>query len=86
MTLPQVNLNGTSRAALIEQRLDACAALRQAMHALQEITPHSRDYQTARAGMYEEARALFAERYNNLRALHDNLMDEAIQLRDGGQS
>lgn len=43
-TLPHVNINGTSRRALIDQRTEALSALLRAEQALQRMAPHPRDY------------------------------------------
>lgn len=43
---PRVNLNGTSRAALIEQATAVIEAATALEKALAEASPHGRDYQT----------------------------------------
>ncbi len=44
LAAPIVNLNGTSRKALLEGYITALETLRQAETALCEIRPHGRDY------------------------------------------
>ncbi len=44
MTIPTIHLNGTSRANLLEQQLDAAHALRAALEKLSEACPNGRDY------------------------------------------
>lgn len=41
---PTVHLNGTSRDALLEQRLNLADALRDSLRALREAEPNGRDY------------------------------------------
>ena len=54
--LPQVNLNGTSAEALLRQYTQAADALRVAVNAFVDVTPHGRDYQTLPDGSYAVAR------------------------------
>lgn len=44
MEFPTVHLNGTSKAALLAQHIDAIEHLRTARRKLAEAAPHSRDY------------------------------------------
>ena len=44
--VPVVNLNGSSADSLIQGYADALDALRDAIAAMRQITPHGRDYQT----------------------------------------
>ena len=44
LVLPLVNMNGTSREALIAQHLDGAAAMRHAHEAMRESVPHGRDH------------------------------------------
>jgi hypothetical protein len=78
--VPIVNLNGTSRKALIDQRTESCATLRAAIKALCEMRPNGRDFQTAEGGAYEKARQGHEQRIAALQAVHDDLMKEAEYL------
>jgi len=79
--LPQVNINGTSRHALLEARMVAIEAVRAAMQALGECSPNSRDYQTAPKGEFEIARKTYMERFSFLDRLANELQDEAIAIQ-----
>lgn len=43
--VPQLNINGTAKSALIEDHVGAAEALRAAIQALRKIEPHGRDWQ-----------------------------------------
>lgn len=79
--LPQVNINGTSRQALVDARIVAIEAVRTAMQALGECSPNGRDYQTAPKGEYEIARKIYMERFAFLDRLANELEDEAIAIQ-----
>lgn len=78
--VPVVNLNGSSRKALIEERVEACATVRAAIKALCVMRPNGRDFQTAEAGAYEKARRGHELRITALQTIHDDLMKEAEYL------
>lgn len=78
---PVVNLNGTSRHALLEARMVAIEAVRVAMQALGECSPNGRDYQTAPKGEYEIARKAYMERFSFLDRMINELEDEAIAIQ-----
>jgi hypothetical protein len=78
--VPIINMNGTSRKALIEQRTEACATVRAAIKALCEMRPNGRDFQNADVGAYENARQGHELRIAALQAVHDDLMKEAEYL------
>jgi hypothetical protein len=79
--IPRVNLNGSARRSLIEQRRKVCDALNDALQALGEAAPHGRDYQTAAAGSYELARALYEKRHSQLSDMRADIMNEAIAIQ-----
>jgi len=84
--LPVVNMNGATKQSLIECRQDAYRALHDAMKALQECSPHGRDYQTAQAGEYEVARKRYIERFSLLDRMANELSYEAIEIsKQGGR-
>jgi len=78
---PVVNLNGTSRQALVDARVGAIEAIRAAMQALGECSPNGRDYQTAPKGEYEIARKRYMERFAFLDRMANELEDEAIYIQ-----
>ena len=78
---PVVNINGTSREALVNARIAAIESLRSAMQALGECSPNGRDYQTAPKGEYEIARKRYMERFAFLDRLANELEDEAITIQ-----
>lgn len=78
---PIANLNGTSREELIMARVRVRDALHEAMKALQELNPHMRDY-LGNLECYTADRAIHADRFKALDAMANDLMDEAISLRD----
>jgi hypothetical protein len=55
--IPQVNLNGTSKASLKAELQNADAALQLAVDALREMTVHGRDWQSVPNGIEEWGQA-----------------------------
>ena len=78
---PVVNINGTSREALVNARIAAIESLRSAMQALGECSPNGRDYQTAPKGELEIARKRYMERFAFLDRMINQLEDEAIFIQ-----
>jgi len=76
---PILSLHGTSADELIQQRIDACAAIRDAMQALSATSPNGRDY-IGHPSLYEADRAIYAERFAALDRLHNELMAEAEKI------
>ena len=79
---PVVNLNGTSRESLLEQRWAAMDAISTALIALSECSPNGRDYQTAAKGEFEVARNLHSERFAFLDRLINELREEVMFIQD----
>jgi hypothetical protein len=79
--LPVVNINGTKRQVLVDVRIEARDAVRAAMRALDECSPHGRDYQTAAKGQLEIYRQKHRERYAVLDRMANELEDEAIAIQ-----
>lgn len=52
IVMPVLNLNGTSKHALLELQLEALSALHKARSAMAMAAPHGRDYQTAPEGTW----------------------------------
>ena len=80
---PIANLNGTSREQLIDTRLAAVRALRDAMKAMQELSPHMRDY-LGNSGIeaWQADRMIHIARFSALDAMANDLIDEALSLRE----
>ena len=78
---PIANLNGTSREQLIDTRLAAVRALRDAMKAMQELSPHGRDY-LGNNETWQAYRMIHAARFGALDAMANDLIDEALSLRE----
>jgi|688.fasta_scaffold1240297_2 hypothetical protein len=79
---PTVNLNGTSKAALIQYRLDAITALEAALEALREITPHGRDYPNREALL--EAYPVYYSYRDRIQDVINDLTDEATYIDQQG--
>jgi hypothetical protein len=82
MQLPQVNLNGTSRDALLDQYRDAYRAINDAIDALCKAAPHGRDYQTLPAGSYNVAREEHDARLVKLGSIKAEIEAIAIHIQD----
>ena len=79
LTVPLVNLNGTSKQALLEGYQEAWEKLDEAFVAMQKIEPHGRDYQTTTAIVFERAKAQHIMRLQMLTAVQreiEMLMEE----------
>lgn len=81
-TVPRVNLNGTSRGALVHQRREVCDALLSALRALERAAPHGRDYQTAPQGAFEAARRQHEARCTQLADMRRQITQEAIEIQE----
>jgi len=78
---PIVNINGTSREELIEQRIDARRAVAALMETLQHMVPNGRDY-IGNQEAFDRDRAIYRERFAALDALYNTLLDEALNIQD----
>jgi hypothetical protein len=81
LTLPQVNLNGTSREALVEQQCDVMRALDKLYEAMQEAAPNGRDYQL-RPTEFNPAREAWHERMKLIRDMHNEIEAHAVAIQD----
>lgn len=79
MILPTVNLNGTSRTALVEQNFEAAQALREALDKVMEAAPHGRDYQIGPAN-YSQAADQFQNMVAELNGLIDHFQTMAEEI------
>lgn len=82
MQFPQLNINGTSQTALIEQYESTAAAMVKAIDALRNAAPHGRDYQTLPAGAYMQAKKEHDARIAALQSVYDDLMDIVINVSE----
>ena len=78
---PIISISGTSRAELIQQRIDARRAVMALMETLQHMVPNGRDY-IGQNEAFERDRAIYRERFAALDALYNTLTDEALHIRD----
>ena len=79
---PVINNNGTSRDEMIQMRIKANRALHAAMKALQELSPHGRDY-LGNNEAWQRDRDIFVARFAALDAMSNELMEEAVSIMEG---
>ena len=80
MIRPILNINGSSAFDLIDQRRNAMDALLDAIDALKQVAPNSRDY----PGHYDRCIADRETHFDRLSALHamrEELLDEALHIQ-----
>lgn len=80
MLYPTVHTNGTSREELLQQALDASAALKMARAAMQAAAPHGRDYYVQGMDAYADARKEHEARIQALDGLHSHYYDLALSF------
>jgi hypothetical protein len=80
-TAPVLNLNGTSGPALVEEYKNAYRAIREAYEAVNSVTVHGRDFQTAPPGTYEKARAEKVEWLTQLKSIEQAMTDLATDVQ-----
>jgi hypothetical protein len=85
LTLPHVNLNGTSRESLVAQQCDVMHALVALQKALQEASPNGRDFQTAPMGTFNRAQEAWRERYQVIEDMRREIEAHALAIQDGGK-
>lgn len=73
---PTININGTSRRGLMEQRLEAIHAIDAAIAALKYSLPHGRDY-IGDETTYQKDRRIHDERIKGMLNLKATLQAEA---------
>jgi hypothetical protein len=78
---PVINHNGTSREAMIQMRLDARHAVHAAMKAMQELSPHGRDY-LGNNEAWQRDRNIYVARFAALDAMANDLMNEAVSIME----
>ena len=82
ITAPVINMNGSSRRSLLADHIACMETLRAALKALGTIMPHGRDYQTAKTGQYETARADMVRRIQTVHAIRDEVEQVALAISD----
>ena len=82
---PIVNLNGTSREALVEQQMDVVTAADALIKAMANAMPHPRDFQTTAPGTYEAARDAYAARLELVLRIRDEMEQHALDIQQGGR-
>jgi hypothetical protein len=83
MILPIVNINGTSREELVEQRREVYQALRVVLEKLRAMSPNGRDFQTDATGaQFKAARHQHECRVKLIQSLREELGQEAIALQN----
>jgi hypothetical protein len=82
LVLPQVNLNGTSREALVEQQCDVMHALQDVLTKMGAAAPNGRDYQF-RPAEFKPAQQAWLERMTLIAKLHKEIETQALAIQDG---
>jgi hypothetical protein len=80
MMVPTIHLNGTSKAALMEQISNASAAIEEAFIALCEMTPNGRDYYLQGQDAIHKAVAEHQQRKNKVLVVKAELESLAIAI------
>lgn len=70
---PQININGTAAGALMQECMDALAAVDTALTYVGKMTVHGRDYQTLPPGSFAIAEREHASRLARLLTVKDEL-------------
>lgn len=78
---PIINLNGMSAEEHVTLRVKALTALHAAMDSLSELRPHGRDY-IGDDQAYQRDLSIYSERFRQLDALHNAIMDEAVAIKE----
>lgn len=77
---PQINLNGTNGNELLQENMDAYAAVNNAIDYLSKVTVHGRDYQTLSGGAYYAARQEHLGRIAKLESVRADLAAIAAEI------
>ena len=81
MITPQININGSSIDDLVKPRLTAMDHLMDAIEALKQATPNGRDYPSDGDRCLADREEHF-DRLAKLRALREEIMSEAIYIKE----
>ncbi len=82
LVIPQVNLNGTSREALVRQLVDVMRAFTDLQRALADAAPNGRDYQL-RPEEFTAARDAWNDRALTIYAMAREIEQHAMAIQDG---
>jgi hypothetical protein len=80
--MPQVNMNGTSRADLLAGYMAAHSAVDAALNAVANAAPHGRDYQTLADGAWRRANSAHINRCVALNDIRGELEAIILHLAD----
>ncbi len=80
MILPTVHLNGTSKAALLEQLENASNALNDAYAAMKQAAPNGRDYYPQGEDALARATAAHLDRLRRVDTVKDEIDDMAREI------
>jgi len=83
MITPTINNNGSSVSDLIDPRLAAYDAVQDAIKALQQVTPHGRDYPGDIDRCTIDRNAHY-DRLNTLHVMAAEIVAEAVAIREQG--
>jgi hypothetical protein len=81
LVLPQISINGTAKKQLIEQQCDVMHAASALLKALQEATPHGRDYQHRPAEL-QPALEAWSQRWVMIDDLRKEIEGFAISIQE----
>jgi len=84
MITPQININGSSKDDLINPRLMAMDHLMDAIEALKQVAPNGRDYPDDNTACVADREEHY-DRLAKLRALCEEIMSEAIYIKEQGE-
>lgn len=84
LSIPTIHLNGTAQAELIEQLSVAAAAVMEAIRAVQGACPNGRDYYTQGQTALASALDGHSRRLKALEGIHEELMEIAVAIDEGG--
>lgn len=87
LTMPLVHLNGTSKAELIGQYMEAHTAMIRALRVLQSAAPNGRDYYPLGDGAWLQARAEHDARVQKIIDVDEEIMAiwESLHEQKGGR-
>jgi len=77
---PRLNINGSSADDLIEPRIAAMSALRDAIEALRRATPNGRDYPANNDDCIADRQEHYA-RLSQLNAIREEICNEVIAIK-----
>ena len=85
LIVPSVNLNGTSKEALLKEYVNAMNAVEKAIEMLAQVTVHGRDYWPQGGNVIHLAMHQRSAQFTHLRAVHAELESIAIAISEQGK-